>query len=222
MKVSAVIVAAGKGTRMGADKNKVFLELMGKTVLEHTIDVFEKSPIIDEIIVVTNDIKECETLLSGYTKVSHIVLGGATRQESVNNGLVVAKGDYVAIHDGARALICEKEINSAISEAKKYGAAAVGVKSKDTLKKLDKNGFIQETVDREFIYNIQTPQVFKLKEIKKMHSLAKGDSFTDDCALAESFGTRIKMVEGSYDNIKITTPDDLEIAEKILKSRRKI
>ena len=143
MKVSAVIVAAGKGTRMGADKNKVFLELMGKTVLEHTIDVFEKSPIIDEIIVVTNDIKECETVLSGYTKVSHIVLGGATRQESVNNGLVVAKGDYVAIHDGARALICEKEINAAISEG--AGASLSGIKSPSLLSSSSPTGVSKET-----------------------------------------------------------------------------
>ena len=222
MKVSSVIVAAGKGTRMGADKNKVFLSLMGKTILEHTVDVFQNADIIDEIIVVTNDTKECGELLAGYNKVTHIVSGGATRQESVKNGLMVAKGDLVAIHDGARALIKEEELVAAIREAEKTGAAAVGVKSKDTLKKVDNNGFILKTVDREFIYNIQTPQVFRLKEIKKMHTLAKGGSFTDDCALAESFGTRIKVVDGSYDNIKITTPDDLEIAEKILKNRSKI
>ena len=97
----------------------------------------------------------------------HIVPGGATRQESVKNGLMVAKGDFVAIHDGARALIREEEIVASIREAEKYGAAAVGVKSKDTLKKVDKNGFILKTVDREFVYNIQTPQTFRLKEIKK-------------------------------------------------------
>lgn len=220
MKISAVIVAAGKGTRMGADKNKVFLSLMGKTILEHTVDVFEKAQEIDEIIIVTNDIEECQRLFSGYKKVTGIVCGGATRQESVKNGLMAVSGDFVAIHDGARALICEKEIDAAISAATRYGAAAVGVKSKDTLKKADENGFILKTVDREYIYNIQTPQVFNLAEIKRMHYLAEGNSFTDDCALAESFGTRIKIVEGSYDNIKITTPDDLEIAEKILRNRR--
>lgn len=222
MKASAVIVAAGKGTRMGADKNKIFLELMGKSILENTVDVFENSDRISEIIIVTNDTEECARLLSGYKKITHTVLGGETRQESVKNGLAVAKGDIAVIHDGARALIQEKEIVEAIDACEKYGAAAVGVKCKDTLKKADKNGFIEKTVDREFIYNIQTPQVFNLKEIKKMHSLASGNNFTDDCSLAESFGTRIKIVEGSYDNIKITTPDDLEIAEKILKSRRKI
>lgn len=220
MKISAVIVAAGKGTRMGADKNKVFLTLMGRTILEHTVDVFEKAPIIDEIIVVTNDTGECSVLLSGYKKVAGIVCGGGTRQESVKNGLMAASGDIAVIHDGARALIKEEEIILAIDAAKKYGAAAVGVKSKDTLKKADQNGFIIKTVDREYIYNIQTPQVFNMRDIRRMHEQAEGNLFTDDCALAESFGTRIKIVEGSYDNIKITTPDDLEIAEKILRNRR--
>ncbi|MBE7015753.1 MAG: 2-C-methyl-D-erythritol 4-phosphate cytidylyltransferase [Ruminococcaceae bacterium] len=222
MKVSSVIVAAGKGTRMGAEKNKVFLNLIGKTILEHTVAVFQNAEIIDEVIVVTNDKEECQELLSGYDKVTNIVDGGATRQESVKKGLMCAKGDYVAIHDGARALIKEDEIVASVKAAEKFGAAAVGVKSKDTLKKIDKNGFIIKTVDREFVYNIQTPQVFKLDEIKKMHTLAADGSFTDDCALAESFGVRIKMVDGSYDNIKITTPDDLEIAEKILKNRSMI
>ena len=222
MKASAVIVAAGKGTRMGADKNKVFLELMGKTILEWTVDVFENAPCIDEIIIVTNDIEGAGDLFKSYKKVAGITPGGATRQESVKKGLLAATGDIAVIHDGARALILEKEIAAAIEAADKYGAAAVGVKSKDTLKKADKDGFIVKTVDREFIYNIQTPQVFKMSEIRKMHKLADKNSFTDDCALAESFGARIKIVEGSYDNIKITTPDDMEIAEKILKSRSKL
>ncbi len=220
MKITAVIVAAGRGTRMGADKNKVFLELSGKTILENTVEVFENCSAINEIVVVTNDIEECKQLLSGFLKVKNIVEGGSTRQESVKNGLLSADCDIVVIHDGARALIREQEILAAISQTKKYGAAAVGVKCKDTLKKADKNGFITGTVDREFIYNIQTPQVFKFKEIKRMHNLADNNSFTDDCALAESFGVRIKIVDGSYDNIKITTPEDLQVAEKILEKRR--
>ena len=222
MKASAVIVAAGKGTRMGADKNKVFLELMGKTILEWTVDVFENASCIDEIVIVTNDIEGAGDLFKDYKKVASITAGGETRQESVKNGLLVATGDIAVIHDGARALILEKEIVAAIEATEKYGAAAVGVKSKDTLKKADKDGFIVKTVDREFIYNIQTPQVFKMAEIRKMHKLADDNSFTDDCGLAESFGARIKIVEGSYDNIKITTPDDMEIAKKILKNRRSL
>lgn len=219
MKITAIIVAAGRGTRMGADKNKVFLNLLGKTILENTVSVFQGCEKITDITVVTNDLQECKKLLSGFSKVGAIVLGGETRQESVKNGILASSGDFAVIHDGARALIREEEINAAIDSAIEFGAAALGVKSKDTLKLADKDGFIKETVDREFIYNIQTPQVFKYDEIKNMLKNAPHNNFTDDCALAESFGVRIKIVDGSYDNIKITTKDDLEIAEKILKKR---
>lgn len=220
MKVIGIIVAAGKGSRMGADKNKVFLELCGKTILENTVEVFEACQRIDEVVVVTNDVDFCRNLLSGYKKVSAVIPGGASRQESVKNGLLASDGDIAVIHDGARALIRCEEIEAAIFEAEKFGAAAVGVKCKDTLKAADENGFIKGTVDRETTYNIQTPQVFLYSEIKKMHINAPRTDFTDDCALAESFGARIKIVEGSYDNLKITTPDDLSVAEKILESRR--
>ncbi len=220
MKVIGIIVAAGKGSRMGADKNKVFLELCGKTILENTVGVFEECNKIDEIVVVTNDVDFCNSLLSGHKKVSAVIPGGASRQESVKNGLLASGGDIAVIHDGARALVRCEEIESAILAAEKFGAAAVGVKCKDTLKAADENGFIKGTVDRETTYNIQTPQVFLYSEIKRMHMNAPRTDFTDDCALAESFGARIKIVEGSYDNLKITTPDDLPVAEKILESRR--
>lgn len=220
MRVTAIIVAAGKGSRMGADKNKVFLTLLGRSILENTVEVFENCEVISSIVVVTNDIAECEKLLSGFKKVDSIVPGGITRQESVKNGLDKAVCDIAVIHDGARALIRNEEIIKAVNAAKQYGAAAVGVKCKDTLKQADENGFITGTVDREFIYNIQTPQVFEYEKIKQIHSAAKVNTFTDDCALAESFGMKIKIVDGSYDNIKITTPEDMVIAEKILTERR--
>ena len=219
MKVTAIIVAAGRGTRMGADKNKVFLNLLGKTILETTTEVFQKCKKIDDITVVTNDIAECKKLLSGFSKVSKIVSGGATRQDSVKAGIFASDADIVLIHDGARALIREEEILSVIDAASEFGAAAVGVKCKDTMKKVTKDGFIEKTLDREFIYNIQTPQAFRYADIKKMHEEASVNTFTDDCAIAESFGVSVKIVDGRYDNIKITTADDLEIAEKILKKR---
>lgn len=220
MKVCAIIVAAGSGSRMKAGKNKVFLELSGKTILENTIDVFENCGRIDEITVVTSDIEECEKHLFHYKKIKNIVPGGTTRQESVKCGLLASDGDIAVIHDGARALILEEEILAAIETCQKYGAAAVGVKCKDTLKKADKDGFIEATLDREYIYNIQTPQVFDYKEILEFHKMAEVNNYTDDCALAEQFGKRVKIVDGSYDNIKITTPEDMEIAEKILEKRR--
>lgn len=218
MKISAVIVAAGSGTRMKAGKNKVFLELLGKTILEHTVSVFEKLPSIDEIIVVTNETEEAGKILSKYSKTKAIVPGGSVRGESVQNGLRVASGDFVAIHDGARALISQEDIKNVLDAAVEVGAAALGVKCKDTLKVADNDGFISGTLDREFIYNIQTPQVFKLSEITEMYEKCD-EVFTDDCALAEKYGVKVKIVDGSYDNIKITTPDDMELAERILRKR---
>lgn len=218
MKISAVIVAAGSGTRMKAGKNKVFLELLGKTILEHTVSVFHNMPQIAEIIVVTNEAEEAEKILANYAKIKAIVPGGSVRGESVQNGLKEATGDLVAIHDGARALITAEDIENVLNATVKFGAAALGVKCKDTLKMADENGFISKTVDREFLYNIQTPQVFKLSEITEMYEKCD-EVFTDDCALAEKYGIRVKIVDGSYDNIKITTPDDMDLAERILRKR---
>ncbi len=219
MRVGAIIVAAGKGRRMGAGKNKVYLEISGKTVLQRTVEVFENCEIVDEIVVVTDDILLCKENLKGFSKVKTVVLGGETRQKSVKNGLDAIDCDIAIIHDGARALICEEEIIKTIESAKKYGAAAVGVKSKDTLKKINKDGFIEKTIDRDFVYNIQTPQAFLYSEIKKLHEETH-EEFTDDCALYESVGKKVKIVDGKYDNIKITTPEDLQVAEKILEKRK--
>ena len=220
MKITAVIVAGGKGTRMGADKNKVFLKILGREVLYYTISAFEKNDKIDDIIVVTgkNDIEECQILVDKYgiKKVSYITEGGATRQESVMNGLKKAEGDIVLIHDGARALVTDDEINNSVADCIKFGAAAVGVKCKDTL-----NGFIAGTVDREKTFMIQTPQVFYLDKILDMHQKALDENFvaTDDCMIAEHYGVKIKISDGSYDNIKLTTPEDMIIGERILRKR---
>ena len=219
--VSAVIVAAGKGTRMGAGMNKVYLPLCGKTVLENTVMPFAESGVIDEIIVVTDDVERCGRLLANIPKVTSVIPGGDTRGESVKNGLGAARGEFVAIHDGARALITAEEIEKAVNAAQRYGAAAPGVKCKDTLKLADDEGFIIKTPDRERLYMIQTPQVFKTAEIVEMYGSAR-ESFTDDCAVMESCGGRIKLVEGSYENIKITTSEDLLTAERILEKRRSV
>lgn len=227
-KNGAVIVAAGSGKRMGAKENKVFLPICGIPVLVHTLKAFQECDDIDTLAVVTRecDIELCRRLISEYeiTKVSDVVSGGATRQESVYIGLQSVCEDcgVVAVHDGARALITKEYITSTIEAARMYGAAALGVKCKDTLKSADKDGFITGTVDREFTFNIQTPQTFDREILDRIHKNAaqEGIDATDDCALAEEMSIAVKIVEGSYDNIKITTPEDLVIAENILKRRR--
>lgn len=221
--ISGIIVAAGSGRRMGAGENKVFLKLLGKTVIERTVEVFENCCDIDEIIVVTgeDDIERCNEILKGISKPLKIISGGETRQESVQKGINASKGEVLAIHDGARPLVTEKLISDAIKACKEYGAAAPGVAAKDTIKIADDDGFIEKTVERSRAYNIQTPQVFKREIIVKAHSLGKSTSATDDCMLAEAIGVRIKIVDGSYANIKVTTPEDMETAVGLLKKREK-
>ena len=228
MKITAIIVAGGKGTRMGAGKNKVFLTIGGREVLHYTISAFEWNGNIDDIIIVTGaeDIKECQALVenSNFKKVHCITEGGSTRRQSVFNGLDKADGDIVLIHDGARALVTDSEIDNAIEDCMRFGAAAAGVKCKDTLKSADSNGFILGTVDRETTYLIQTPQAFKTDEIKELHKKAAGEGFeaTDDCMIAEHYGVKVKISKGSYENIKLTTPEDMLLAENILRNRGEI
>ena len=219
MKISCIIVAAGSGTRMGGQINKVFMPLGESTVIDHTVNAFSQVEEISDIILVT---RECDIELCKKFNNIKVIKGGKTRQEAVYNGLMcVENSDIVLIHDGARALILPETIKAVIEDTKKYGAAAVGVSSKDTLKQVDDEGFIKKTLDREKIFNIQTPQVFNTKEIIKAHKKAIKDGFseTDDCALYEKYIGRVKITEGRYDNIKLTTPDDMVTAENILKKR---
>lgn len=220
--ITAIIAAGGKGTRMGAEINKVYLDLCGKEIIARTVEVFEKCDNIDEIVVVTGqcDIEVFKGIIKKYDfkKVTNVICGGETRVDSVYNGLMRANGDIVLIHDGARALITETEINKVISDCKKYGAAAVGIKCNDTLK-LSVGGFIGGTVDREKVYQIQTPQAFKKSDILYAHKSAPDKNVTDDCALAEQIGIKIKITDGSSENIKLTTPSDMQLATDILKHR---
>ncbi len=225
MNVYAVIVAGGSGSRMGAQKNKILLDFCGKSVLRRTADVFCEHEQIDKIIVVTRkcDREECALTLEGCRKEIYFADGGDTRQKSVYNGLQRCDGaDYVLIHDAARALIDKKTISRVINDCIAYGCAAVGVKCKDTLKTVDENGLITGTVDREYTYNIQTPQAFLYEDILKAHEQAESDGVvvTDDCALIEYYGGKIKLTQGSYDNIKLTTPDDMSVGEMILRRRK--
>ena len=224
--VSVIIAAGGKGTRMGADINKVYLKLLGKEILVYTVEAFQKNKNVDEIIIVTgkNDIDRCNELVKKYelSKVATVVQGGSTRQKSVFNGIMASKGDIVAIHDGARPLISQQEIDAVFNDCREYGAAAVGVSVKDTLKMIDKNGFIASTIDRELVCSIRTPQVFKRNIIINAHQKALNESFeaTDDCGLVEFSGVKIKITAGSSENIKVTTPEDIVFAEGIWRKNR--
>ena len=219
---SAVIVAAGSGKRMGADRPKQFLELCGKTIIERTAAVFGGCSAVDEIIIVSgkSGIDECRALLSFLNKPVKYVLGGSERYESVYNGLSALdeRCQIVIVHDGVRPFVTEDIISSSVTAAEKYGACAVGVRTKDTVKICGRDGFVLSTPVRDNVYSIQTPQTFKRDVIMKAYDYAfkNGIFGTDDSALAENAGFRVKIIEGSYDNIKITTPDDLLVGEKIL------
>lgn len=220
MRVTALVVAGGSGSRMGRDKNKVFLPLGGRTVIENTLDLFFFSALVENIVIVTRkeDIQECKGLFTNAPKPVIITEGGATRQESVQNGLKCADCDIVVIHDAARPLITVDMLDESIRECEKNGAAAVGVPCVDTIKKTD-GEFIEKTIDRTNMYCIQTPQTFFAEDIKRAHELAKADGFdvTDDCSVYERYVGKIKLVRGSVRNIKITYSEDLVFAEQILK-----
>lgn len=218
--VSAVVVAAGSGTRMNMKENKIFADVNGRPVVYYSLFALSKSEFIDEIIIVTKEeyILLMSDIVKAYDikKVTKIIPGGKTRTESVKNGISEAAGDFVAVHDGARPCVKTDDIDKTVNTAKKFFAAALGVKAVDTLKKTDKDGKIVSTVDRENIWQVQTPQVFK-KDIL-LYAYENGDTGnkTDDCMLLEDLNIPVYMTEGHRDNIKITVSDDLELAGKIL------
>jgi 2-C-methyl-D-erythritol 4-phosphate cytidylyltransferase len=223
---TAVILAAGKGSRMKAGINKQFLILNNEPVIVHTIRAFEQCSDIDEIIIVTSP-EEDEyfraNILNKYhfPKVKSLIIGGVERQQSAHNGIKAAAIDseIILIHDGARPFVSQKTIESCICGAKLYGAASAGMPTKDTIKLADLQGIVIHTLPREQVWLTQTPQAFKKDIIQKAHEVAieKGMAATDDAMLVELMGHKVLMVEGSYENIKITTPEDLFIGEQIIK-----
>lgn len=223
--VSAVIVSAGNSTRMGGI-NKQFLDIDNIPVIVRTISVFENTEAINEIVIVTreSDIEYIEKLVNEYkfNKVSCVVAGGETRQLSVYNGVINTslQSDYVAIHDGARPLVTKNVITDTLEMAVKYDAAATGVKVKDTVKQVNNNNDIVATPDRAYLRFIQTPQIFnKSLYLDAVNNVENSRNFTDDCMLIEAYGKTVKYVDGDYKNIKITTPDDVELALNYLKKR---
>lgn len=226
-KASAIIVAAGRGSRMKTNINKQYLLLNGKPVLAHTIEAFEKSDCISEIIVVINKNDHdffSNSILKPYNfyKISAVVEGGDDRQASVYNGLscVSTEVEIVVVHDGARPLITPDIIQNSVDIAAKDGVACVGVPVKDTIKKVDKELNVEYTPNRSFLWAIQTPQTFCKDILLSAHKSAaiKGFRGTDDSVLAERLGYKVRMVMGSYTNIKITTAEDIAFAETILKN----
>ena len=220
----AIILAAGQGRRMGESINKQYLKIKQHPILYYTLKAFSQNNCIDEIILVVAEGEEdyCrKEIIEKYKflKIKDIVIGGKERQDSVLNGLKAASNcEVVLIHDGARPFISQSIISDAIIYANLYGATACGVEPKDTIKVKDSLGFSVETPERETLFCVQTPQAFKYQLIldchKRIHE--EGIKVTDDTMVAERYGNRVYLYKGSYDNIKVTTPEDLEIGRQIL------
>ncbi len=227
MKITAIIAAAGQGSRMGG-QGKQFKDLEGKPIVGWALTVFEESDLIDEIILVVNekDMSRAKKTVEDLKikKIKKIIEGGKERQDSVFAGIKEVKPDtdIVIIHDGARPFVTKEIISRAVNDAKEHGAAVVAVPAIDTIKSSKKGNLVQETIDRTNLWLIQTPQVFKYKIIKEAYERAYKIKYraTDDSKLVERMGIPVKITKGSYENIKITTPDDLMVAWGILKVRQ--
>lgn len=206
---------------MKTKDSKLLLKINGETVLQRSVNAFLNISDVDEVIVVARekDIPAFSDILTDE-RVS-FVIGGETRQQSVMNAVdMIDECELIIIHDGARPLIKSVDIENTIRAAKENKAAAVGVFVKDTVKVVDKNGFVVSTPDRSTLFAVQTPQIFDFELYKNavQNAREKGLDFTDDCQLVECFNQKVKTVAGSYSNIKITTPDDIVLAENLLKN----
>lgn len=225
MKTSVVIVCAGSSTRMGG-VNKILLPLGERKVIGVTMQAFQDSESVSEIVIVAReeDIPEIkrEAEEAGITKLTECVTGGSTRQESVINGVRKISPDtgLVAVHDGARPLVKPEHIEMVIKDASVFGGAVLGVPVKDTIKTVD-DGLITDTPPRSSLYITQTPQIFSRRLYFEGidFALEHGLDFTDDCQLVEAIGGKVAMTVGDYTNIKITTPEDIHIAELLLKQK---
>lgn len=221
-KCTAIVLAAGQGRRMGTKTQKQYLEILGKPVLCYSLEIFQNSEIIDDIILVVGKGQEdyCKKeIVEKYQiqKVKKIVQGGEERYHSVWNGLrEVADNGYVFIHDGARPFVDEAMLWRVYGEVVQYKACVVGVPVKDTIKIADSAEFAQETPERKRVWSVQTPQVFETVLIKKAYKILleqEESMVTDDAMVVEKMlGEKVKLVWGAYENIKITTPEDLDIA----------
>ncbi|MBS7344811.1 MAG: 2-C-methyl-D-erythritol 4-phosphate cytidylyltransferase [Caryophanon sp.] len=225
MKYEVVLPAAGSGTRMGAGMNKLFLQLQGTTILVHTLRVFEADDKCTGIWLAVKDEERAQIKQlieeAGITKVKGLPTGGAERQHSVRSCLVqMEPTDLVMVHDAARPFILQQTIDKLADVALEKGAAIAGVRVKDTMK-IVRDGIIEETVDRELLWSIQTPQAFRYELLKEASDVADKVGFlgTDEAMLVENIGYHVHIVESSYENVKMTTKEDLLFGEAILNRR---
>ena len=223
--VGAVIVAAGRSTRMGG-VDKTFAPIYGRPLVAHTLDRFESSSLIDQIVLVLaeDSLEQGRKLVEerDYEKVAHVCAGGQRRQDSVRNGLeLLSPCDWVMVHDGARPCLDDAMLQRGLDAAATCGSAVAGVPVKDTIKLITPDQMVKDTPDRSQLWAAQTPQIFRYGLLLEAHQTCTQD-VTDDAAMVESLGHPVKMFLGSYENIKVTTTDDLVIAETFLKAASNI
>jgi 2-C-methyl-D-erythritol 4-phosphate cytidylyltransferase len=226
-KLGVVIVAAGRGSRMGTQESKQYLVLNQKPILIHTLEAFEHMSWVDGIwlVVGEQDVARCEALIQTYqlNKIKQVISGGSERQHSVYKGLCSIPKDieWVMVHDGVRPFISETAVLNCWNQAKQHGSSVLAVPVKDTIKIVDGAGKVQSTPDRKSLWAVQTPQAFRLCELIEAHEAAQraGMIGTDDAMLMEKQGHKVMIAEGDYANIKITTPEDLHWAERYLEEK---
>jgi 2-C-methyl-D-erythritol 4-phosphate cytidylyltransferase len=232
MKVAAIIAAAGLGVRMQQDTPKTYLHLAGKPILIHTLEVFERVSEVHEVLVVVHpeDLVFCqEEVINAYPlkKVLRLVPGGKERQDSVYNALKVLRKeadelDVVLVHDGVRPLVGQAQVRKVVAAARRHGGAILGIPCQDTLKRVNSKGEVVATVDRQKLWQVQTPQAFRAALLWRAYqeAMERGFYATDEAALVEALGETVVVVPGTPLNLKITTPDDLKMAEAILSFRQ--
>lgn len=231
IKNTAIVLAGGSGSRMNSDIPKQYIEVNGKPLLAYSLIIMDKSPVIDEIILVAreNDIEFCQKEIVAkfnINKVTRIVKGGSERYWSVLEGLKAASGEYVWIHDGARPCLSEELLDRLNSDLDEYKATIAAVPSKDTVKIIE-DALVKETPDRNNVWMVQTPQVFYKETLIKAYDIMMSQSdvinITDDAMIMECFGTeKVHVTMGEYTNIKVTTPEDILVVEKYLKKIKKV
>ncbi len=219
--ISVILLAGGKGVRFSSVAPKQFLLLNGKPIARHSFDLFISCPFIKQIVVVCEE--AFAFVFSDDSKKVAFATPGKERQDSVYNGMqkIDPHCDLICIHDSARPLLEKKDLIHVLEEGRKYGAAVLGVRAKNTIKEVTANGFVKKTLERALLWEVQTPQIMMLDLLKKGFAKAKEQNLTvtDDVSLVECLGHRVKLVEGSYENEKITTEQDLSLAESILRKR---